>query len=160
MLVILHCFEISSANLGQLFRGIALGFSMSTSSFSAKFSQLIENPARISQTNAKICSPLHAIQTYFLPFPARFSACLVEAGGGQGSRKRPHPPRFGGRWQGWVSAICITGVGQRRRRGCRGCRSRLDALTIFGFSRVYHSTRSLHARQLLIVLRQFEGVLK
>ena len=60
-------------------------------------------------------------------------------------------PCFGGGGLGWVSAICVAGVGRRLRRGRR---RRLDALMIFEFSSLCHSTRSLHAQQLLIVLRQ------
>ena len=96
----------------QLIWGIA---ALNLSS-SAKCSQLLENPARISQTNAKVRVPfIKHKQIYFLPFPARFPACLGKA--------RRGPVRilcFGGWGLGWVSAISIASVGRSRGRGGGG----------------------------------------
>ena len=136
----LQCFGMSSANLGQRIRGIASGNPMSTPSGSANRSPLlVQNPARISQTNEKVRSPLRAHCTPFIKRKQIWGRIRVRGSG-------PNPLRGGA---GWVSAIGIAGVGLRRGRGRK---RRLDALMILetiSSSRVF--CRSLDAQQLLLL---------
>ena len=96
--------------------------------------------------------PIHAdyqAQTYlFLSFPSRLSASLGKAGGGGSRFAAVAPPPASGEGGG------PGGVGSRPSASPALGAVRVEAVSIFEFSSLCHSTRSLHAQHLLIVLRQ------